>query len=705
MAFVSSSNNNTNITNGAVNTAHGVSTASTQVNAAYSKNIDNLIDDGVQSSKKSRQQAQRSLRRSVPVETSTPIALVSCDGLGGYDWSDQAEEGPNYALMAFLFSSSDSKVSNDSTCLKSCLETVKLLKSKNDQLLKDLKKFELMVLVAPPHTRNFMPPTSDLSFTVLNEIVSKPVVENCKAKTSEEEPKVVRKNDDAPIIEEWVSDNEEEDVSQPKIEKKIVRPSIVKKKVNHQNFAKKTHPCAKKNMVPRVVLMKSGFVSVNNARQANAAHSKTTVNAARSMSYLSKIAHSTVKRPIQKNTAVKNSNINQRVNTVKSKKFNTAKPKAVVNDVKRNNSNVVKASSYWVWKPKHKVSDHVSKHNNASITLKKFDYVDAQGRSKFIQTFLDKQLDGLPTHKEKYDVSFHNKKVFANMKRIGKGFFGKETPLFPTMVGPNQVQMGEGSAQPTDTQHTPTFDMPPPKPKKTQKPRQPKRKTTKVPQPSESTDIAADESFCKEGEEVVEIVTTAKMIIDTVFDAAHVTTAIADVPVSAAETIVTIALTTTAESTKTNVKESTKKDKAETVQENISKRAGDELDQERSKKQKVEADKESEELQKCLEIIPNDGDEVTIDATPLSFKSPTIVDYKIYKERKKKYFQIFKADGNSQMYLTFSKLLKNFDREDLEVLWSLVKDRFLKTKPVDDMYSFILHTLKIMFEHRVEDNV
>nr|GEV85598.1 ribonuclease H-like domain-containing protein [Tanacetum cinerariifolium] len=288
----------------------------------------------------------------------------------------------------------------------------------------------------------------------------------------------------------------------------------------------------------------------------------------------------------------------------------------------------------------------------------------------FIQTFLDKQLDGLPTHKEKYDVSFHNKKVFANMKRIGKGFFGKETPLFPTMVGPNQVQMGEGSAQPTDTQHTPTFDMPPPKPKKTQKPRQPKRKTTKVPQPSESTDIATDKSFF-----------------------------------SAAETIVTIALTTTAESTKTNVKESTKKDKAETVQENISKRAGDELDQERSKKQKVEADKESEELQKCLEIIPNDGDEVTIDATPLSFKSPTIVDYKIYKERKKKYFQIFKADGNSQMYLTFSKLLKNFDREDLEVLWSLVKDRFLKTKPVDDMYSFILHTLKIMFEHRVEDNV
>ncbi|GKA16818.1 hypothetical protein Tco_0696655 [Tanacetum coccineum] len=44
MAFVSSSNNNTSSTNKAVNTAHGVSTASTQVNAANSTNIDNLSD-------------------------------------------------------------------------------------------------------------------------------------------------------------------------------------------------------------------------------------------------------------------------------------------------------------------------------------------------------------------------------------------------------------------------------------------------------------------------------------------------------------------------------------------------------------------------------------------------------------------------------------------------------------------------------------
>ncbi|GJZ97307.1 putative ribonuclease H-like domain-containing protein [Tanacetum coccineum] len=76
-------------------------------------------------------------------------------------------------------------------------------------------------------------------------------------------------------------------------------------------------------MVPRAVLMKSGLVSVNTARQVNAAHSKTIVNAARPKSHFSKASHSTVKRPIHKNTTFKNSNFNQRVNTIKDKNVNT----------------------------------------------------------------------------------------------------------------------------------------------------------------------------------------------------------------------------------------------------------------------------------------------------------------------------------------------------------------------------------------------
>nr|GEX38548.1 ribonuclease H-like domain-containing protein [Tanacetum cinerariifolium] len=94
--------------------------------------------------------------------------------------------------------------------------------------------------VPPPYIGNFMPPTHDFSFTGLDEFVNKHVVENYKAKSSEEEPKVVRKNDDASIIEEYVSDNKEEDVSQPKTEKKTVRPSIAKIKFVKSKQQKKT---------------------------------------------------------------------------------------------------------------------------------------------------------------------------------------------------------------------------------------------------------------------------------------------------------------------------------------------------------------------------------------------------------------------------------------------------------------------------------
>ncbi|GJT28791.1 hypothetical protein Tco_0909066 [Tanacetum coccineum] len=264
-------------------------------------------------------------RRVVPVETTTSNALVSCDG-SGYDWSDQAEEGPtNFALMAYSFSISNSKVTTNSNCSSSCLENVKILKEQNEKLLKDLRTSKLNAIayktglesvevrllvykknesvyeedikvlkrkihlrevaiielrrklelaqkqkdeiqltvekfnnssknlsklidyqivdkcktglgynaVPPPYTRNFMPPKPDLSFSGLEEftsepIVIKPIVEKSEAKTSEAKPKAVRMNNDALIIEDWVSDNEEDDVPEAKIEKKTTKPSFVK---------------------------------------------------------------------------------------------------------------------------------------------------------------------------------------------------------------------------------------------------------------------------------------------------------------------------------------------------------------------------------------------------------------------------------------------------------------------------------------------
>nr|GEY46967.1 hypothetical protein [Tanacetum cinerariifolium] len=100
-----------------------------------------------------------------------------------------------------------------------------------------------------------------------------------------------------------------------------------------------------------------------------------------------------------------------------------------------------------------------------------------------------------------------------------------------------------------------------------------------------------------------------------------------------------------------------------------------------------------------MEIVPDDGDEVLIEATSLSSKSPTIIDNKIHQEGKRNYSMIIRADGNSQVYQNFEKMSKNFNREDLEVLWAIVKDRFKKEKPVDDMDNLLFRTLKTLFEH------
>ncbi|GJU55004.1 reverse transcriptase domain-containing protein [Tanacetum coccineum] len=141
----------------AFNTAQGVSTASTQVDAANTINIDNLSDAvicaffasqpnspqlvhedlqqihpddmeemdlrwqmailtmrarrflkntgrklTVNAPRNQDNKNKESSRRSVHVETSTSTALVSCDGLGGYDWVIWVEEWANYAHNGFL---------------------------------------------------------------------------------------------------------------------------------------------------------------------------------------------------------------------------------------------------------------------------------------------------------------------------------------------------------------------------------------------------------------------------------------------------------------------------------------------------------------------------------------------------------------------------------------------------------------------------
>nr|GEU62343.1 uncharacterized mitochondrial protein AtMg00810-like [Tanacetum cinerariifolium] len=75
-----------------------------------------------------------------------------------------------------------------------------------------------------------------------------------------------------------------------------------------------------------------------------------------------------------------------------------------------------------------------------------------------------------------------------------------------------------------------------------------------------------------------------------------------------------------------------------------------------------------------------------------------VVDYEIYTENNKPYYKIIRVDETRQLFLSFLSLLKNFDREDLEELWQIVKERFASSKPKNFSYDFLLTTLTYMFE-------
>nr|GEX83061.1 DNA-directed DNA polymerase [Tanacetum cinerariifolium] len=163
----------------------------------------------------------------------------------------------------------------------------------DSQIMNNCKKDLGYNVVPPPHIGLFMPPKPDLSYIGLEEFTSKPAK----------------------------SDDEDESVPQPKIEKKIVKPSVSKR------------------------------VNIDRNKHVNTATPKAVVN--------------------------------------------TVRPKVVLSAVKGNEDYVVRASTCWVCKPKTKVLDHVSKHNSALITLKKLDYIDAQGRSNSVKAWALKDVDFL----------------------------------------------------------------------------------------------------------------------------------------------------------------------------------------------------------------------------------------------------------------------------------------------------------------------
>ncbi|GJY08736.1 putative reverse transcriptase domain-containing protein [Tanacetum coccineum] len=244
-------------------------------------------------------------RRDAPVDTSTTNALVVQDGIGGYDWTFQAEEGiKNFALMAYTSQGSSSSDSEREALNKSNLEiigyqigleslearivihekneavyeediaflkydvqvkdiSIKELKNQLENALKEkddlklkLEKFETssknltkLINIPPPYTGNYMPSRHDLSFVGLDDSVYKTKVsetETSISKTSKdivEKPKIVRPS--APIIEEWDTDSDNDSVFRPKSDQtkpKFTKINFVKSGENVKSVNKEnTH--------------------------------------------------------------------------------------------------------------------------------------------------------------------------------------------------------------------------------------------------------------------------------------------------------------------------------------------------------------------------------------------------------------------------------------------------------------------------------
>nr|GFA53532.1 hypothetical protein [Tanacetum cinerariifolium] len=106
---------------------------------------------------------------------------------------------------------------------------------------------------------------------------------------------------------------------------------------------------------------------------------------------------------------------------------------------------------------------------------------------------------------------------------------------------------------------------------------------------------------------------------------------------------------------------------------------------------------EAEDLRKRLEVVEDEDDDVFAEATPLVSKVP-VVDYQIVLIDNKPRYKIIRADDTHQLYISFTTLLKNFNRENLETLWRIVKDRFSTSKPINFLDEYLLLTLRTMFE-------
>ncbi|GJV77480.1 hypothetical protein Tco_1509064 [Tanacetum coccineum] len=285
--------------------------------------------------------------RNAPVDTSTTNALVVQDGIGGYDWSFQAKEGITiFALMAYTSQGSSSSDS-ESEVVHSVFNSRE--SDVDDSPVNDrFKTGEGFHAVPPALHRNYHA-LQDLDFPL------------------------------------WISDLS--------ISLKMGLTMIVIND-NVLDLIDQTKPkVLLKSILSNLQRSPRAAASISTARLVNITAPKPKVNDALPTTYSYFKAHSLVRRAFNQKSAAKTNNFNEKVNTARVNNVTTAGLKAVFSAAEGNGENVVKSSTCWTWRPTGNVIDHTSK-DSGSYMLKRFDYVDLQGRLKSFFFTYYQEIDG-----------------------------------------------------------------------------------------------------------------------------------------------------------------------------------------------------------------------------------------------------------------------------------------------------------------------
>ncbi|GJV03244.1 hypothetical protein Tco_0721039 [Tanacetum coccineum] len=130
---------------------------------------------------------------------------------------------------------------------------------------------------------------------------------------------------------------------------------------------------------------------------------------------------------------------------------------------------------------------------------------------RFVQVFLDNQVEGMDVHHRVYVPHTHTKKIFANMKRQGKDFLERITPLFPTMMVQVLEEIGEGSLIPASQTTLKTYQS-----------SKSRRKDIGIPQSSVPRDDVANEAVNEEMSDRVEMAATTASSLDAEHDIGNI---------------------------------------------------------------------------------------------------------------------------------------------------------------------------------------